>query len=106
MPVVRTNYAPAICSERSLAMRDFQPRPSEKSTYFLRAPMSLSLANGMTKHCGAYAQVKSKAGPFGFTGLEARIDILPALKDGDSLSRRSMSRTEEDIASRVDITIM
>src|SRR5882672_5640519 len=36
----------------------------------------------------------------------ASIDILPALKGGDSLSRRSMSRTEEDIASRVDITIM
>jgi hypothetical protein len=34
------------------------------------------------------------------------IDILPALKDGDSLSRRSMSRTEEDIESGVDITIM
>src|SRR5713101_9406892 len=31
-------------------------------------------------------------------------DILPALEGGDSLSRRSMSRTEEDIASRVDIT--
>jgi ATP-independent RNA helicase DbpA len=40
-PVVGINYAPAICSERSLAMRDFQPRPSEKSTYFPRAPMSL-----------------------------------------------------------------
>src|SRR5882672_3510034 len=34
------------------------------------------------------------------------IDILPALKGGDSLSRRSMSRTEEDIESGVDITIM
>jgi len=35
------------------------------------------------------------------------VDILPALrKGGDSLSRRSMSRTEEDIASGVDITIM
>jgi hypothetical protein len=33
-------------------------------------------------------------------------DILPTPKGGDSLSRRSMSRTEEDIASRVDITIM
>src|ERR1700690_2381388 len=36
----------------------------------------------------------------------SQFDILPALKGGDSLSRRSMSRTEEDIASRVDITIM
>src|SRR5713226_4807419 len=35
-----------------------------------------------------------------------RFDILLAPKDGDSLSRRSMSRTEEDIQSRVDITIM
>src|SRR5450631_3747710 len=35
-----------------------------------------------------------------------RIDILPALIGGDSLGRRSMSRTEEDIASGVDITIM
>jgi hypothetical protein len=35
-----------------------------------------------------------------------RFDILPALKEGDSLNRRSMSRTEEDILSRVDITIM
>src|SRR5258708_2424934 len=35
------------------------------------------------------------------------LDILPALQmDGDSLSRRSMSRTEEDIESGVDITIM
>src|ERR1700679_3141159 len=68
-PVARTNYVPAICSERSLAMRDFQPRPLEKSTYFLRAPMLLSLANGMTRHCGAYAQVRSKAAPFGFAGF-------------------------------------
>src|ERR1700722_14919465 len=36
-----------------------------------------------------------------------RVDILSVpKKDGDSLSRRSMSRTEEDIASGVDITIM
>jgi hypothetical protein len=34
------------------------------------------------------------------------LDILRALKGTDSLSRRSMSRTEEDIASGVDITIM
>jgi len=34
-------------------------------------------------------------------------DILPALKKGgDSLSRCSMSRTEEDISSRVDVPIM
>src|ERR1700676_3882213 len=39
--------------------------------------------------------------------LVLTVDILPALKKGrDSLSRRSMSRTEEDIASGVDITIM
>src|SRR6267378_4644206 len=30
----------------------------------------------------------------------------PSRKDGDSLNRRSMSRTEEDIESGVDITIM
>jgi hypothetical protein len=35
------------------------------------------------------------------------LDILPALKKGgNSLSRRSMSRTEEDILSRVDVPIM
>jgi hypothetical protein len=37
---------------------------------------------------------------------EQCFDILPALKGKDSLSRRSMSRTEEDVLSRVDITIM
>ena len=36
----------------------------------------------------------------------AKIDILRVLRGADSLSRRSMSRTEEDIASRVDIPIM
>src|SRR6202790_572906 len=34
------------------------------------------------------------------------VDIPPVLKNGDSLSRRSMSRTEEDIESGVDIPIM
>jgi hypothetical protein len=38
--------------------------------------------------------------------MVAHLDILPALKGGDSLSRRSMSRTEEDILSRVDVPIM
>jgi hypothetical protein len=34
------------------------------------------------------------------------LDILRALKGADFLSTRSMSRTEEDISSRVDITNM
>src|ERR1700694_2422691 len=34
------------------------------------------------------------------------VDIPPVLTNGDSLSRRSMSRTEEDIESGVDIPIM
>jgi len=34
------------------------------------------------------------------------VDIPSVLKDRDSLSRRSMSRTEEDIQSGVDIPIM
>src|SRR5580658_8277084 len=38
--------------------------------------------------------------------MRADIDILPALKGGDSLCRRSMSRTEEDIVRRVDVPIM
>jgi S1/P1 Nuclease len=38
--------------------------------------------------------------------VECGVDILPALQRGDSLGRRSMSRTEEDIPSGVDITIM
>ena len=42
----------------------------------------------------------------GWRPLLCVLDILPTLRGGDSLSRRSMSRTEEDIPSRVDITIM
>src|SRR6202051_3759911 len=38
--------------------------------------------------------------------MDILLDIPPALKGRDSLNRRSMSRTEEDILSRVDITIM
>ncbi len=43
----------------------------------------------------------------GAYGRRELVDILSALeKGGDSLSRRSMSRTEEDILSRVDVPIM
>src|ERR1700689_4093052 len=38
--------------------------------------------------------------------MERSVDILPVLKSSDSLRRRSMSRTEEDITSRVDVPIM
>jgi hypothetical protein len=60
-------------------------------------------------HCGIpqeTAPPQRRAFNARFAPLSCVLDILPALKDGDSLSRRSLSRTEEDIASRVDITIM
>ena len=44
--------------------------------------------------------------PIRVCSTSSGIDILSTLKSGDSLSRRSISRTEEDIASGVDITIM